>query len=119
MSNIIFYALTVFFTGFGMISFFMYVIDFFYETKYLKNKKIYTFFVAKNEACAIENITRGIIFKMRKADSGICDHKIFVVDDNSTDGTYNILKKISEREKSIDVIKNDDCIKTVINSIKM
>lgn len=118
MSDIIFYALAVFFCGFGMISFSMYIIDFFYETKYLKNKEIYTFFLAKNEACSVENTTRGLLFKMRKADSGICNHKIFVVDDDSEDGTYNILKKISDCEKSISVIKNNESVKKVINSIK-
>lgn len=118
MSDIIFYGITVFFCGFGMISFFMYLIDFFYETKYLKNKEIYTFFLTKNEVCTAENITRGLLFKMRKADSGICDHKIFAVDDNSTDGTYEILQKISENEKSISVIKNNENVKMVLNSIK-
>lgn len=117
MENVIFYVLTVFFTGFGMLSFFMYIIDFFYETKYLKNKTVYTFFVAKNEVGTIENVTRGIIFKIKKANSGICDHKIFVVDDDSTDGTYGILKHISKAEKTISVVKSNEEIKKLINNV--
>ena len=119
MSDIIFYALAVFFMGFGMISFSMYIIDFFYETKYLKNKKLYTFFLTKNEVCTVENVARAVIFKIHKSSSGICDHEIFAIDDNSDDGTYTILKKMSESEKKIKIIKNDEAVKKVLNNIKM
>lgn len=118
MGDMAFYVVAVFFCGFGMISFFMCIIDFFYETKYLKNKEIYTFFVSKNEASFIENITRGLIFKMRKSDCGICNHKIFVVDDDSNDGTYEILKKIADEEKSITVIKNNESVKNFFCALK-
>ena len=119
MSDIIFYALSVFFMGFGMISFAMYIIDFFYETKYLKDKKLYTFFFTKNEVCTVENVARAVIFKINKANSGVCDHEIFAVDDNSDDGTYTILKKMSENEKKFKIVENSDDIKKVLNSIKI
>lgn len=111
MLDVIFYSIAIFFSSFGIISFFMFAIDFFYETKYLKNKDIYTVFIAKNEICSIENVARAITFKAQKSCSGVCDSKIIVIDDESNDGTYGILKRMEKSEKKIRVLRKKDIIK--------
>jgi len=113
MGNIIFYTLAVFFSSFGIISFFIFITDFFYETKYLKDKDIYTVFVSKNEICTIENVARAIIFKTQKLCSGMCNHNIIAIDENSTDGTYGILKRIEICEGKIVVLRKKDMEKNL------
>ncbi len=108
MGDIIIYSIAIFFSSFGIISFFIFVIDFFYETKYLRNKDIYTVFMTKNEVCSIENVARAIVFKTQKNCSGMCNHKIIAVDEDSSDGTYGILKKMEICEKKIVVIRKKD-----------
>ena len=111
MADIIFYSIAIFFSSFGIISFCMFAIDFFYESRYLKNKEVYTVFVAKNEICSIENIARAIAFKAQKNCSGVCDSKIIAIDDGSCDGTYGILKRMEKSEKKICVLRKKDIIK--------
>ena len=105
MGDVLFYGIAIFFFGFGIISFCMFLIDFLYETKYLKDKDIYTVFIAGNEVGEIENIARAIVFKTQKNCSGMCNHKIIAIDSGSNDGTYGILKKMEVSEKKISVLR--------------
>ncbi len=108
MGDIVFYSLAVFFSTFGIISFCIFITDFFYETKYLKDKDIYTVFFSKDEVCAIENIARAVVFKTQKICSGMCNHRVIAIDENSTDGTYGILKRMEKCEGKIVVLRKKD-----------
>ncbi len=105
MGDILFYGFAIFFFSFGIISFLIFLADFFYETKYLKNKDIYTVFIAKNEVCTIENVARAIVFKTQQLCSGMCNHKVIAIDKNSDDGTYGILKRMEKCEQKLVVLK--------------
>ena len=108
MGDIVFYSLAIFFSSFGIISFCIFITDFFYETKYLKDKDIYTVFFSKDEICTIENIARAIIFKTHKICSGMCNHRVIAIDKHSTDGTYGILKRMEKCEGKIVVLREKD-----------
>ena len=82
-----------------------------YETKYLKNKKIYTVVEVKNEACYMENVVKAVISKVEKSYFGTYDHNIVFVDNNSNDGTYSVLKSIEKNEGEIKAFKWEEIIK--------
>ena len=108
MGNLILYSVLTFFSIYGFLSCIFFFIDFFYEMKYLKNKDIYIFIKVKNEACKIEGMLRGLMFKVFKNDVGITNQKIIVLDSGSVDGTFSLLEKLSENENSILVFKKEE-----------
>lgn len=71
-----------------------------------------------------KNTIESIIEKVKKAKIGKLKKQIIVVDDCSTDGTREILKKIQKRDKNITVIykeKNEGkgaAVRTAINYLK-
>ena len=111
MGEVILYAFLIFFLSFGLISFCNFFVDFLYETKYLKNKKIYTVVRMENEVCNAENIVRAIIAKVEKSYFGTYDHNIIFVDNNSFDGTYPLLKSIEKNSGKIKAFKREELIK--------
>lgn len=111
MGNILLYASVLFFLCFGVISFFSFFADFVYETKYLKNKTIYTVVTMENEACSAENIARAVKFKVEKSCSGVCDSKIIFVDKKSSDATYQTLKCYEKSEGGIIALKSEEFCK--------
>ena len=110
MKDLILYSVITFFSIYGFISFWFFIIDFFFEIKYLKNKDFYIFINVKNEACKIESMVKGLLFKVFKNDIGIANQKIIILDSGSTDGTFDMLSLISETEKSVLVFKKEEMI---------
>ena len=108
MSDLILYSVLTFFSVYGFISFSFFIVDFFYELKYLKDKELYIMMIVKNEACKIESVLKSLLFKVFKNDVGIASQKVILADCDSTDGTLNILKKIAENEKSLIVLKKGE-----------
>lgn len=108
MGSILIYALIVFFISFGIISFFNFIVDFIYETKFLRNKTLYTVVGMENEACASENIVRAVKFKVEKSFSGVCDNKIIFIDKGSHDTTFETLKHIEGHNGGIMVLKSEE-----------
>lgn len=111
MGGILLYSAVIFFLSFGIISCMGFIRDFFYETKYLKNKTVYTIVPVENEACSIENIVRAVKFKVEKSCSGVCDCKLFFVDTGSSDATYSILKRLEKTDKEIIAVKTSEISK--------
>ena len=111
MGSVLLYAAVVFFLSFGIIAFVNFLTDFMYETKYLKNKTVYTIIQVENEACGIENIVRAINFKVEKSYSGAYDHRIIFIDNNSVDSTYKILKRLEKSIGKITVLKRAELLK--------
>lgn len=111
MGNILLYSAIVFFLSFGIISFVNFLIDFVYETKYLKNKTIYTIVPMENEACSAENVVRAVKFKVEKSCSGVCDSRIIFVDLKSFDATYPTLKSFEKSEGGITAVKSEEILK--------
>ena len=108
MGSVLIYAFIVFFISFGIISFFNFMVDFIYETKFLRNKTLYTVVEMQNEACASENIVRAVKFKVEKSFSGVCDNKIIFVDKGSKDATFETLKHIESHNGGIMAIKSEE-----------
>jgi hypothetical protein len=115
MQAVIFYALITFFSIYGIFAFILFITDFFFDNKYLKEKTIYTIFCVKNEICKIENIVKTIIFKAYKNDVGLLDQRIIIIDLGSNDGTYELLKKLEKSEKTILVYKIEEIPKLLEN----
>ena len=108
MGSVLIYSFVVFFLSFGVISFFGFIVDFIYETKFLRNKTLYTVVEMENEACTSENIVRAVKFKVEKSFSGVCDTKIIFVDKRSSDATFPTLKRIEKSEGGITVLKSEE-----------
>lgn len=108
MGSILIYSLIVFFVSFGIIAFFNFILDFIYETKFLRNKTLYTVVEMENEACASENIVRAVKFKVEKSFSGVCDNRIIFIDKKSKDATFETLKRLESKEGGIKVLKSEE-----------
>ena len=108
MGAILIYSFIVFFISLGVISLFNFIVDFTYETKFLRNKTLYTVVEMENEVCAAENIVRAVKFKVEKSYSGVCDNKIIFIDNGSRDTTFETLKRISRNMDGISVIKSEE-----------
>ena len=108
MGSILLYSWVVFFLSFGIISFLRFLVDFTYETKFLRNKTLYTVVEMENEACASENIVRAVKFKVEKSCSGVCDSKIIFIDTGSSDATFATLKQLEKSEGGITALKGEE-----------
>ena len=108
MGSVLIYSLIVFFISFGIISFFNFALDFIYETKFLRNKTLYTVIEMQNEACLSENIVRAVKFKVEKSFSGVCDNKIIFIDTGSKDATFETLKRLEGHNGGITVLKSEE-----------
>ena len=108
MKDIVLYSILTFFSIYGFLAFLFFIIDFYFEIKYLKERDFYIFIKVKNEACKIEGILNSLLFKVFKNDIGIAGLKIIICDAGSDDGTYNILKSISEKEASVLITKKEE-----------
>lgn len=108
MQAILFYSLITFFSVYGIFSFLFFIIDFYFDNRYLRDTTVYTGFTVNNQACKIENIVKAMLFKLYKNDVGISDQKLIIVDLDSDDGTYECLKRLSKSEKLILVYKREE-----------
>lgn len=107
VGELLLYAFLTFFSAYGVFSLMFFLIDFIRERKYLRGKTLYTMVVVKNEACNVENIVKSLQFKVFKNDVGLCNHRIFVVDNASSDGTFYLAEKLFGKENDIKIIKMD------------
>ena len=62
----------------------------------------------KDEICKIEGMVSSLLFKLFKNDIGIANQKIIILDSGSNDGTFDLLKSISQNENSVLVLKNEE-----------
>lgn len=108
MGELIFYGLLTFFSAYGVFSFFYFLSDFLSEKKHLKNKCLYSVLFVKDEACKAEEMVKSLLFKVFKNDTGLCERKIIVVDQGSSDATYDTLSAIFEKERNVLVFRREE-----------
>ena len=111
MRDLLFYSMLTFFSIYGFLSFAFFIADFIFESFFLKDRKIYMLVAVKNEVCKIENITRGLLFKIFKNDVGISEQRLIVLDLGSDDGTLDTLKKLSNNESGFSVYQKEELMK--------
>ncbi len=99
--QIIGYALVCFFCVYGFIQMLFYILDLIFETRQLKNKKIYTVLFVKNEEETIESTVRALLWKAVKNDTGIADREITVIDLGSSDETVTLLKALEQESNAV------------------
>ena len=107
LSEFIFFTIVSFFSVYGFVQVIIYILDFIYDTRILKDKVIYTVVAVKNEENRVEAIAKAMLLKALKNDSGVADNKVVIVDIGSTDNTPEILKLIEEDKKGILVMDKE------------
>ena len=113
----VFYTLISFLSVYGLVELIIYIIDFVYDVKTLKDKVIYTVVAVKDEEERIENIVRTLLVKTLKNGSGVADHRLLVVDMGSEDNTYKMLKMMEEDKNGLISMKYDELLKELEKSI--
>ncbi|MBQ7950695.1 MAG: hypothetical protein IJ278_03135 [Clostridia bacterium] len=108
MGALFFYGLLTFFSAYGVFSFFYFLSDFLSEKKHLQNKCLYSVLFVKDEACRAEQMVKSLLFKVFKNDTGLCERKVIVVDQGSSDATYDTLSAIFEKERNVLVFHRDE-----------
>lgn len=111
MGSVLLCSAVIFFISFGVINFFLFLVDFVYETKYLKNKKVYTIVPLEKEDYNVEELFRAVKFKVERGSSGVMDNEIIFVDKNDNNATYEALKRLTERDDGIKVLKSEEMLK--------
>ena len=113
----IFYTVISFLSVYGLVELIIYILDFVYDIKTLKDKIIYTVVAVKNEEERIENIVRTLLVKTLKNGSGVADHRLLVVDMGSEDATYEMLKLMEEDKNGLISVRYDELLKELEKGI--
>jgi len=117
LSEFIFYILVSFFAIYGFVQVVIYIMDFIYDVKVLKDKIIYTVVAVKDEEETVESVAKSLLIKSLKNDSGVADNRVVIIDMGSEDKTVEMLKLMEAEKKGLNVLSKEELYKELEKSI--